>query len=82
MCAKDADAMANSVDPDQTASELCDQTASEVPDLGLHCLPRSICPKTYDHYGKSQKPLLLYHHPIKILTVNFLNIRTPKKILL
>ena len=31
----DADGMANSVDPDQTES-----------DLGLHCLPRLICPKT------------------------------------
>ena len=27
--------MANSVDPD----------------LGLHCLPRPICPKTWDHYS-------------------------------
>ena len=34
------DRMANSVDPDQEQS-----------DLGLHCLPRPICPKTYDHYG-------------------------------
>ena len=24
---------------------------SEDPDLGLHCLPRPICPKTLDHYG-------------------------------
>ena len=24
---------------------------SEDPDLGLHCLPRPICPKTYDHYS-------------------------------
>ena len=38
---KNADRMANSVDADQTA-----------PDLGLHCLFRSVCPKTYDHYGK------------------------------
>ena len=36
----DADGMANSVGPDQ---EQCD--------LGLHCLPRHICPKTWDHYG-------------------------------
>ena len=36
----DAGGMANSVDPDQEQS-----------DLGLHCLPRQICPKTYDHYG-------------------------------
>ena len=33
MSPNDADGMANSVDPDQTA-------------LGLHCLPRHICPKT------------------------------------
>ena len=34
-----ADGMANSVDPDQTAP------------LGLHYLPRNFCPKTLDHYG-------------------------------
>ena len=38
MSPNDADGMANSVDPEQS-------------DLGLHCLPRHICPKTYDHYG-------------------------------
>ena len=37
---KDADGMANSVDPDQTAQS----------DLGLHCLPRPVCPKTKDHF--------------------------------
>ena len=30
--------IANSVDPDQTALQS---------DLGLHCLPRPICPKTH-----------------------------------
>ena len=35
---KDADSIANSEDPEQS-------------DLGLHCLPRPICPKTKDHYG-------------------------------
>ena len=35
MSSNDADGMANSVDPDQEQS-----------DLGLHCLPRHICPKT------------------------------------
>ena len=44
MCPKDAEGIANSVDPDQTAPE-------EQSDLGLHYLPRSTCPKTYDHYG-------------------------------
>ena len=33
-CQKHANGIANSEDPDQTA-----------PDLGLHCLPRPICPK-------------------------------------
>ena len=33
---------ANSVNPDQTAA---------LSDLGLHCLPRSVCLKTKDHYG-------------------------------
>ena len=32
-CQKDANGIANSEDPDQS-------------DLGLHCLPRPICPKT------------------------------------
>ena len=34
---KDADGMANSVDPDQTEKQS---------DLGLHCLLRPICPNT------------------------------------
>ena len=37
---KDADGLANSVDPDQTASE------QKQSDLGLHCLLRPICPNT------------------------------------
>ena len=41
---KDANGIANSEDPDQTAPK-------EQSDLGLHCLPRPICPKTLDHYG-------------------------------
>ena len=41
---KDADRTANSVEPDQTAPRS---------DLGLHCLPRPVCPKTYNHYGIS-----------------------------
>ena len=45
-CQKDVNGIANSVDPDQTAPK-------EQSDLGLHCLPRPICPKTYDHYGYS-----------------------------
>ena len=43
MCPNDADGMANSVAPDQEQS-----------DLGLHCLPRHVCPKTQDHYGKAR----------------------------
>ena len=33
--------MANSIDPDQT----------EQSDLGLHSLPRPVCPKTEDNYS-------------------------------
>ena len=40
----DADEMANSVDPDQTAP-------LEQSDQGLHCLPRPVCPKTEEHYS-------------------------------
>ena len=36
-CPKDADAMANRADPDQTAPHS---------DPGLYCLPRPACPKT------------------------------------
>ena len=43
MSPKDADRMANSVDPDQTAPL---GGAEEQSDQGLHCLPRQICPKT------------------------------------
>ena len=34
----DAEGIANSVDPEQSI-------------LGLHCLPRPVCPKTSEHYG-------------------------------
>ena len=40
---KNANGIADSEDPDQTAQEQSD--------LGLHCLPRPICQKTLDHYG-------------------------------
>ena len=36
---KDANGIANSEDPEES-------------DLGLHCLPRHVCPKTLDRYGK------------------------------
>ena len=39
MSPNNADGMAKNEDPDQTD------------DLGLHCLPRHIRPKTWDHYG-------------------------------
>ena len=44
MSPNDADGMANSVDPDQTVPLFQS-------DLGLHCLPMHISPKTLDHYG-------------------------------
>ena len=40
MGSKDVDGIANRVDPDQTAP------LEEQSDLGLHCLPRPVCPKT------------------------------------
>ena len=39
---KDANRIANSEDPDQTAPRILEEQS----DLGLHCLPRPICPKT------------------------------------
>ena len=39
---KDAELLANSEDLDQTAP------------LGLNCLPRPICPKTWGHYGNNR----------------------------
>ena len=47
---KDADGIANSEDPDQTAPRI--RLLLEQSDLGLHCLPRPICPKTLDHYDR------------------------------
>ena len=44
-CQKDANGIANSEDPDQTAP------LEEQSDLGLHCLHRPTCPKNYDNYG-------------------------------
>ena len=53
MSPNDADGMANSVDPDQTAPQGAVWSGSalfaqveEQSDLGLHCLLRHICPKT------------------------------------
>ena len=42
MYPKDAAGITNSVDPDQIGP----LGAEEQSDLGLHCLPRPICPKT------------------------------------
>ena len=48
---KDAEGIANSADPDQTAP--LGAVLEEQSDLGPHCLPRPICPKTLDHYDNS-----------------------------
>ena len=42
---KDANGIANSENPDETAPQS---------DLGLHYLPRPECLKTWDHYGSSE----------------------------
>ena len=44
ICQKDANEIANSEDPDQTAPLGAVWS-------GLHCLLRPTCPKTYVHYG-------------------------------
>ena len=44
---KDADSMANGVDPGQTAP-------LEQSDLGLHLLPGPVCLNTYYHYDNTQ----------------------------
>ena len=49
MCPNDADGMANSVDPDQSAQEQPDlhlHCLLKQSDQDLHCLPRPVCPKT------------------------------------
>ena len=51
MSPNDADGMANSVDPDQTAP-------LEQSDLGLHYLLRPICPKTSENYGNIHYQIL------------------------
>ena len=47
LCPKDADRMANNVDPDQEQS-----------DLGLHCLPRPVCPKALNPHGTPSSSLV------------------------
>ena len=59
---KNADEMANSVDPDQTAPD--DQTApQEQSDLGLHCLLRPICSNIENLYGIWGLAKLFYEWP-------------------
>ena len=47
---KDAEEIANSVDPDQTAP-LGALWLEEQSDLGLPCLPWPVCRKTCEHYS-------------------------------
>ena len=55
---KDADGLANSVDPEEQS------------DLGLYCLPRPICPKTLDHYGRNKVFFLRNNNPYSDLLNN------------
>ena len=57
MCPNDADCMANSADPDQTA-------------LGLHCLPRPVCLKSLIHYGKHHNNELPHDKTNKMICVS------------
>ena len=54
---KDADRMADSVDPDQTAPRHSD--------LGLYCLPRPAYPKTEDQYGSKYRYYTIYRNDPK-----------------
>ena len=65
-CQKDANVIANSDDPDETAPKQSD--------LGLHCLPRHICPKTYGHYGcgcKKVRDILIRHSKSSTISSTF-----------
>ena len=53
----DADRMANSVGPDQTA-----------PDLGLHCLFKTICQNMQNFHGMSGKAYVTYK--IRLVWIN------------
>ena len=54
MPSKDAQRMANSVDPDQTAP-------LEQSDQNLHCLLRHTCPNILNFYGKRCTPTMGFH---------------------
>ena len=70
---KDADRMANSVDPDQTAPK-------ELSDLGQHCLPRPACPNPNDHYDKNQRIMwLLIIHMSRHMTKPIMSPERPVK---
>ena len=51
---KDADRLANRVDPDQTAP------CKEQSGLDLHCLLKPICPYTLYYYGTSFSQLIFF----------------------
>ena len=61
----DADGLANSVDPDQTAP------VGAVSDLGLHCLLRPIRPKIQDHIRQSPAFLLVTHSVFNLISTQF-----------
>ena len=53
------------------------QTVYEQSDLGLHCLPRPICPKTYDHYRRISRLIMLVIEGC-LLSIMYKNRRTDK----
>ena len=55
-CQNGANGIANSEDPDQTA------LVEEQSDLGLHCLPRLICPKNLGHYSSTGSTVVAQTH--------------------
>ena len=55
---KDEEGIANSVDPEQY-------------DLGLHCLPRPVCPKTSKQYGYLLSKVGVYaDHMLIAISIN------------
>ena len=57
MCPKDPDGRVSSIDTDQTAPK-------EQSDQCLHCLPRSICPNTWNFYRSLHQNVTGYRFDI------------------
>ena len=72
VCPTDEEGVANSVDPDQTAP-------LEQSDLGLHCLPRPVCPKSLEHYSRSFREIHFCKTTLKCSCISELKKNNKKK---